>query len=159
MNFTGGYRMGYAMIRIKKDAIIIFSMGALYMVLEGLWRGWTNISMLVVGGLCGFLIGKLNEQTGLHRKMWEQCLIGMLIIIVVEFISGMVLNVYLQFGIWDYANIWGNVYGQICIPYAILWYLLVPFVIYVNDYLRFIFFEEEHPAVFWGNYKNLFLGR
>ncbi len=42
--------------------------GFLYMVLEGIWRGWTNISMLVVGGLCGFLIGKLNE----HPKFYDK---------------------------------------------------------------------------------------
>jgi uncharacterized membrane protein len=159
MDLTGGYKMGYAMKIIKKDAIIIFVMGALYMVLEGLWRGWTNISMLVVGGLCGFLIGKLNEQPDFYRKIWEQCLIGMLIVLVIEFISGMILNVFLQFGIWDYSNIWGNFYGQICIPYAILWFLLVPLVIYVDDYLRFRLFEEEEPQELLKNYKNLFLGR
>jgi hypothetical protein len=159
MDLTGGYKMGYAMKIIKKDAIIIFVMGALYMVLEGLWRGWTNISMLVVGGLCGFLIGKLNKQPDFYRKIWEQCLIGMLIVLVIEFISGMILNVFLQFGIWDYSNIWGNFYGQICIPYAILWFLLVPLVIYVDDYLRFRLFEEEEPQELLKNYKNLFLGR
>jgi len=150
--------MQYAIMKIKKDLLLIFIMGALYMVLEGLWRGWTNISMLVVGGLCGYIVGKLNEQRVFYR-MWEQCLLGTVIILLIEFISGMLLNVYLQLGIWDYSDIWGNLYGQICIPYAILWFLLVPFVIYVDDYLRFQLFAEEEPEEFMQNYKNLFLGR
>lgn len=147
------------MMKIRKDAIIIFGMGTLYMVLEGLWRGWTNISMLVVGGLCGFLIGELHKQSAFHRKIWEQCFIGMIIILALEFISGMLLNVYFKFGIWDYSNIWGNLYGQICIPYAILWFLLVPLIIYINDYLRFQLFKEERPQKLFQNYKKLFLGQ
>jgi uncharacterized membrane protein len=151
--------MGYAISRIKNDAIIILIMGALYMVLEGLWRGWTNISMLIIGGLCGLLIGKLNQQSTLYRKMWEQCLIGMIIIINFEFVSGMILNVYFKFGIWDYSGIWGNLYGQICIPYAVLWFLLVPSIIYLYDYLRFRLFSEIEPQDLLQNYKNLFTGR
>jgi len=150
--------MQYAIMKIKKDLLLIFIMGALYMVLEGLWRGWTNISMLVVGGLCGYIVGKLNEQTVFYR-MWEQCLIGTVVILLIEFISGMFLNVYLQLGIWDYSDIWANLYGQICIPYAILWFLLIPFVIYVDDYLRFRLFAEQEPEEFRQNYINLFLGR
>lgn len=150
--------MQYAIMKIKKDLLLIFIMGALYMVLEGLWRGWTNISMLVVGGLCGFIVGKLNEELAIYR-MWEQCLVGTISILLIEFISGMFLNVYLQLGIWDYSKIWGNLYGQICVPYAILWFLLIPFVIYVDDYLKFRLFGEEEPEGLLQNYKNLFSGR
>lgn len=131
-------------------------MGALYMVLEGLWRGWTNISMLAVGGLCSFLIGRLNEHPAFYnRKMWEQCLIGTVIILVIEFTSGMILNVWLGLHIWDYSNTWGNFYGQICLLYAFLWFLLVPTAIYVDDYLRYKLFGEEKPAGLSKNYKDL----
>lgn len=144
---------------MKKNIILIFIMGALYMVLEGLWRGWTNIAMLLVGGLCGLLIGKMNERCEEILTIWEKCLLGAAIILLIEFISGMILNVYLQLGIWNYSNIWGNLYGQICIPYAILWFLLVPFVIYVYNYLRYFLFQAEEPGMFWKSYINLFLGR
>ncbi len=142
--------------KIYKDVILIFVMGALYMVLEGFWRGWTNISMLVVGGLCGFFIGRLNEYpTFYNRKMWEQCIIGTIIVLVVEFTSGMILNVWLGLHIWDYSNTWGNLHGQICIPYAVLWFLLVPTVIYADDYLRFMLFGEEKPMGVLKNYNKL----
>jgi uncharacterized membrane protein len=128
------------------------------MVLEGLWRGWTNISMLVVGGLCAFLVGKLNEQPSFYnRKMWQQCLIGTMITLCIEFISGMILNVWLKLNIWDYNNTWGNIYGQICLPYAILWFLLIPFCIYVDDYSRYKLFQEEKPIGLLENYKNLIM--
>jgi len=147
-------------LRIYKDLVLIFIMGSLYMVLEGLWRGWTNISMLFVGGLCSFLVGKLNEHpTFYNRKMWEQCLIGTAITLFIEFISGLILNVWLRFNIWDYSNTWGNIYGQICLPYAFLWFILMPLCIYVDDWLRYKLFNEEKPVALKENYINLFLGK
>ncbi|OOM82509.1 hypothetical protein CLPUN_02110 [Clostridium puniceum] len=130
------------------------------MVLEGFWRGWTNISMLFVGGLCAFLVGKLNEHSTFYdRKMWQQCLIGTVITLFIEFISGLILNMWLSFNIWDYSNTWVNVYGQICLPYAFLWFILMPLCIYVDDWLRYKLFNEEKPLGVKENYINLFLGK
>ncbi|WP_058952890.1 putative ABC transporter permease [Clostridium tyrobutyricum] len=146
--------------KIYKDLILIATMGAIYMVLEGVWRGWTHISMLVVGGLAAFFIGRLNEYSKFYdKKMWQECLIGTVIILVLEFISGMVLNVWLKLGIWDYSNTWGNLYGQICIPYAVLWFLLVPLNVFVDDYLRYRLFGEKKPQGLLKNYIDLFTGR
>ena len=143
-----------------KDLILIFIMGALYMVLEGLWRGWTNISMLAVGGLCAFFIGRLNEFPMFYnQKMWEQCLLGTIITLIIEFASGMILNVWLGFHIWSYYGVWGNVCGQICLPYALLWFILMPLAIYADDYLRYRLFDEGKPIGILENYKNLLKGK
>ncbi|AZV56809.1 hypothetical protein [Clostridium sp. AWRP] len=145
--------------QIYKDLILIVTMGAIYMVLEGLWRGWTHISMLVVGGLSAFFIGRLNEHPQFYdKKMWQECLIGTIIALILEFTSGMILNVWLDLDIWDYSNEPFNLYGQICLPYAVLWFFLVPFAIYVDDYLRYKLFEEKKPAGLLKNYKDLFTG-
>ncbi|MFL0198382.1 putative ABC transporter permease [Clostridium sp. WILCCON 0269] len=145
--------------KVYKDIILIFIMGALYMVLEGMWRGWTHISMLVVGGISAFLIGRLNEHPAFYdRKMWQECIIGTAIILILEFTSGMVLNVWLKLNIWDYSDTWGNLYGQICIPYAILWFILVPFCVFVDDYLRYKLFGEKKPLELLQNYEDLFTG-
>ena len=134
-------------------------MGALYMVLEGLWRGWTHISMLVVGGLSAFLIGRLNERPKFYaRKMWQECVIGTFIVLVLEFVSGILLNIWLKLDVWNYSGSWGNLYGQICVPCALLWFTLMPLCIYVDDYLRYKLFEEERPAGLLKNYKDLFTG-
>lgn len=142
--------------KIYKDLLLIFVMGALYMVLEGLWRGWTHISMLVVGGLSAFLIGRLNQHPKFYdKKMWQECLIGTFIILVLEFTSGCILNLWLHLDIWDYSNEPFNVCGQICLPYAFLWFLLVPTAIYVDDYLRYKLFQEKKPIGILKNYKDL----
>ena len=128
------------------------------MVLEGLWRGWTHISMLVVGGLSAFFIGKLNDHLKFYdRKMWQECLMGTAIILILELVSGMILNVWLRLDIWDYSNEPFNVCGQICLPYVVMRFSLVPFAIYVDDYLRYRLFGEKKPVGLLKNYKNLIL--
>lgn len=142
--------------KIYKDLILIFVMGTLYMVLEGLWRGWTHISMLVVGGLSAFLIGRLNQHPKFYdKKMWQECLIGTIIILVLEFTSGCILNLWLHLDVWSYANVPFNLLGQICLPYTLLWFMLVPACIYADDYLRYKLFQEKKPAGLLKNYKDL----
>jgi hypothetical protein len=146
--------------QLYKDLILIFIMGALYMVLEGLWRGWTNISMLVVGGLCAFLIGRLNEHETFYKlKMWQQCFVGTLITLIIEFISGLILNVWLGFHIWDYSDMKYNLYGQISLVYAGLWFILMPLAIYTDDWLRHKLFKEEKPSNLFKYYKDLFTNK
>ena len=36
-------------------------LGAAYVALETLWRGYSHPSMFIVGGLCGVLVGALNQ--------------------------------------------------------------------------------------------------
>ena len=122
-------------------------MGIIYMGIELLWRQKTDISMLFVGGLCSYLVGKLNEQPRFYNKnMWKQCIIGTVIVLVIEFISGIILNVWLGLNIWDYSDMRWNLYGQICLSYTLLWFVLMPLCIYVDDWLRWKLFNEEKPS-------------
>ncbi|MDP4145133.1 MAG: hypothetical protein Q8936_11745 [Bacillota bacterium] len=149
-----------AVFTMKKLFTIWFIMGMMYFTLEGFFRGWTNISMLFVGGLCGMLIGELDEHSGYFSgSMWGQCILGTLIILIIEFVSGMILNVWLKLNVWDYSHMWGNLYGQICVPYAFIWFMLVPFAIYIDDYLRYKFFDRKKPEALIMHYRNLFLGK
>jgi uncharacterized membrane protein len=135
-------------------------MGVVYYRMEILYRGYSSYWMILVGGLCCFLIGRLNEHPKFYeRKMWEQCLTGTLITLFIEFISGMILNVWFGLHIWDYSNMWGNLYGQICIEYAGLWFLLMPLAIFVDDYLRYKLFNEKKPINIFKYYKDLFIGK
>jgi uncharacterized membrane protein len=143
-----------------KDIILVSIMGVLYMALEILWRGKTDISMMLVGGLCAFLTGRLNERPSFYEdKIWKQCLTGTVITLVIEFVSGIILNVWLNLNIWTYAGMFGNICGQICLPYAFLWFLLMPLCIYVDDYLRYRLFGEEKPDSILENYKKLIRGK
>jgi uncharacterized membrane protein len=141
---------------MKKLSILGFVMGMIYFTAEGFWRGWTNIAMLFVGGLCCVLIGLLDEFPKQYKlKIWQQCILGTLIILTIEFVSGVILNIWLKLHIWDYSNTWGNIKGQICVPYAILWFILTPFVIWLDDFLRWKMFGEEEPYHIKQIYKGI----
>ncbi len=115
--------------------------------------------MLVVGGLAAFLIGRLNEHPQFYdKKMWQECVIGTLIIVVLEFTSGLILNVWLGLDIWDYSTETFNLLGQVCLSYALLWFLLIPTCVYLDDYLRCKLFGEKKPVGLLKNYKDLFTG-
>ncbi|MFQ9801704.1 MAG: putative ABC transporter permease [Clostridia bacterium] len=38
--------------------------------------------------------------------------------------------------IWDYTGQPGNIMGQICLPYGVLWFAIMPFTIWLEDRLR-----------------------
>ncbi|NLW92809.1 MAG: hypothetical protein GXY34_14570 [Syntrophomonadaceae bacterium] len=141
---------------MKRLFILGFIMGMVYFTLEGFWRGWTNITMLFVGGLCGVIVGSLNEYPDyINLKVWQQTLVAWPLVLIVEFVSGLVLNVWLGLQIWDYTGTLGSLYGQVSLPYALLWLPLIPFGIWLDDWLRWKLFDEEEPPKLESIYRDL----
>lgn len=120
---------------LKKETIIFVIFGFLYICLELLYRGRTHISMFFVGGLCGVLIGLINDNTP-DMPLFYQCILGTTIVTLIEFISGCYLNIYLGLGVWDYSHVPFNFLGQVCLPFSIIWMFLSIPVIYLDDYLK-----------------------
>lgn len=120
---------------LKKETIIFLIFGFLYICIELLYRGHTHVSMFFVGGLCGILIGLINDNTP-DIPLFYQCILGTTIVTLIEFISGCYLNIYLGLGIWDYSHVPFNFLGQVCLPFSIIWMLLSIPVIYLDDYLK-----------------------
>lgn len=146
--------------QLLKDILLTLIMGYIYYRLEILWRGYSSLWMILVGGVCIYLVGKLNEHPiFFERKMWQQCLTGTLITLFIEFFSGMFFNMYLQKHIWDYSDMKFNLCGQICLEYALLWFTLMPLAIWLDDWLRYKLFEEEKPSNLFRYYMNLFTGK
>mgnify|MGYP002769604597 CR=1 FL=1 len=112
---------------------IIFSLS--YYLLEILWRGYSHWTMMILGGICGLLIGLINEITP-TMKVWQQMLLGSIIVTILEFIGGCILNIWLGLGIWNYSNMPFNILGQVCLVYTILWFLLSYVVIWLDDKIR-----------------------
>jgi uncharacterized membrane protein len=119
--------------------------GLLYYLIETLWRGYSHISMFIVGGICFVLIGLVNEYLSFQTPLWKQQLIATAIITSIEFIAGLILNIWLQLNIWDYSNLSFSLLGQISLKYSILWFLLSLLAIVLDDWLRWWLFDEEKP--------------
>ena len=120
----------------KNNNLLMFIIfGLCYLLIEIIWRGYTHWTMFIVGGLCGLLIGLINEK---NKKMplLKQCFISTIIVTVIEFISGCIINLYFNLNVWDYSTMPFNLLGQICLPYCLLWFLLSIAVIKLDDWIR-----------------------
>lgn len=119
--------------------------GTIYVGIELLWRGHSHISMFILGAICFVALGGLNEVIPWEMGLVWQALIGGTIITGLEFVTGVIVNIWLKLGVWDYSKLPLNIMGQICLIYYFLWVLLSVVAIILDDYLRYWFFGEEKP--------------
>lgn len=132
-----------------KRFILFVVGGAIYIVIEMLWRGYTHWAMFFVGGLCFLLVGEINEFIPWEMAFWKQMIIGGAIITGVELVSGIILNLVLKWNVWDYSKMPLNFLGQICLPFTLAWIGLSAVAIVLDDYLRYLWFDEEYPHYTW----------
>lgn len=117
--------------------------GIAYYMVEMLYRGYSSWTMIIVGGLVFMLIGNINEHLSWKTLLWKQCGIATIIVLIVEFISGCIINLYFNMNIWDYSDLPYNLYGQICLYYSIIWYFLSIIAIILDDLLRWLLYKEK----------------
>lgn len=130
---------------VIKMVVLLLIGGTTYFSIEMLWRGHSHWTMALVGGVCFILIGAINEYLPWELGMIQQAFIGASIVTAVELIAGLILNVWLKLGIWDYSNMPFNLWGQICLPFFFAWVALSVIAIVIDDYLRYWLFNEEKP--------------
>ena len=105
-------------MHLRKNLTLFLLGGTGYVGLEMLWRGWSHISMFFAGGTCFLLLGGLEKAN--PRLPWPlRALVGAGVITMVEFLCGLLFN--RSYTVWDYRNLPGNLCGQICLPYFLLW--------------------------------------
>ncbi len=132
--------------RTLKYILLFFIGGYSYCGVELLFRGFSHISMLIAGGICFILIGLLNDVFPHKISIISQMVISSLIITTVEFIVGMIVNVWLDLNVWDYSNLPYNFKGQICLLYTNIWFFLSLAAILLDDYLKYFLLGEEKPS-------------
>ena len=118
--------------------------GAIYCLIEILFRDRTHWSMYILGGLCFVVIGLLNEY---FKKMplVSQMLISSIVITVLEFFTGCIVNLWLEMEVWDYSNQPYNLCGQICLLFTNLWFMLSLLGIFLDDWIRHKLFHKKMP--------------
>lgn len=130
---------------MRKAAVLALVGGLCYGGVELLWRGYTHWTMMVLGGALFLVLGGLNEWLSWDMPLSRQALLGAVVVTAAEFLAGLVLNVWLGLGIWDYSGMWGSVLGQICPAYSALWVVLSAVAIVLDDWLRYRLWGEERP--------------
>ena len=135
----------------KLKPLVLFTVGgSIYYLIEFVYKtfisgGILHWSMFLLGGLCFLIIGALNEKLPWEMSIIKQGLIGAIIVTVLEFVFGIILNTILKLNIWDYSHLPLNIMGQVCLPFAIAWFFLAIIAIMLDDYLRWKWFGEDKP--------------
>lgn len=135
----------------KIPYIILFAiMGVVYYGLEVMFRGYSHWSMFLLGGICGILIGLINE----HKFTWDaplykQILIGELIVIPLEFITGCIVNLWLGWNVWNYSNLPFNILGQVSLLFVFVFAPVILLAIVVDDYFRWVVMGGRKPSYKW----------
>lgn len=133
------------MKKIGKQIVLWGIGGMMYILLELLWRGYSHWTMFILGGICFVILGELNEVIPWEMPLWKQALIGTVVVTVLELATGYIVNIRLGWRIWDYGSQPGNLWGQICPLYTLLWIPVSITGIVLDDWLRYWIFKEEKP--------------
>ena len=129
----------------KKYFILGIIGGAIYVLLEMLWRGFSHWTMFLLGAVCFILIGLVNEVFEWDTPLLLQMLFGCAIITALEFVTGCIVNLWLGWEVWNYSQYKFNVLGQISLRSSVGWYFLSLVGIFLDDWLRYKLFGEEKP--------------
>lgn len=120
------------MPRAVEDFIVFLFGGVIYSLIEVSFRGFTHWSMTLTGGLC-LLIMFRRFTAKPNEPLVMKCLFGAITITLLEFAAGCIVNLWLGWGVWDYSGMMFNLFGQICLPFSVLWFFLsVPAVLICN---------------------------
>lgn len=119
--------------------------GATYYAVEVGFRGYSFLSMAFVGGLCFIICGLLNEKFTWTMPLISQMFISTFVITFLELISGIILNTWLNLGVWDYSNLPYNFMGQICLLFSVIWFFFSIVPIMLDDYIRYFILHEDKP--------------
>ena len=128
-----------------KYAFLWFVGGIIYIGMELAFRGRTHWTMFVLGGICFVILGLINQVIPWEMPLYQQVLIGDMIVTALEFITGCIVNKWLCWGIWDYGHLPGNIMGQICPLFCLIWLPVCLAGIVLDDWLRYWLFGEERP--------------
>lgn len=126
--------------------VILFVFGGMtYFFIEICYRGYSHWTMCLLGGLCFVSVGLINNILPWSMPLEIQCIIGGLLITVLEFITGLIVNIWLNWNVWDYSNLPFNISGQVCLYFSAAWSILSLLIILADDWIRYRFFNEKRP--------------
>lgn len=107
-----------------RNKLLLFCIGAAgYCGIEISTRGYSHWTMALTGGICFLGILAIAQQCA-QRPLWMQALLGSVLVTGAELAVGLVINIWLGWQVWSYADRAMNVWGQICPLYTFYWFWL-----------------------------------
>jgi len=120
--------------------------GALYYLIEILYRGYSHWSMFLLGGIAFLFCGVQGRAVRWQDSFFKQLIKCGIFITAAEFITGLIVNRWLGLGIWDYSDLPFNLMGQICPHFALAFMGLCVIGIPLSGYLLYWLTGELRPV-------------
>lgn len=138
--------------RIEESVVMFLTGGIIYFYFEILVRGYSHLSMFVLGGICFFLVGRLGNAVllgsgNLLLKLIKIMALSGVLITFLELLTGLLVNVVMGLKVWDYSQMKYNFMGQVCLLYSLIWSLLgLPCVYFYGIIKNFIMVDVAGNA-------------
>lgn len=125
--------------------------GTVYFLLEVIYKTATgnpdgiSWTMLLLAILLSVPLERFGTELPWEMPLILQAAVCTVAITVTELLAGLILNVWMGLGIWDYSHLPFNLWGQICLQFALIWWGLCLVFIPVFDWLRYAVAGGEKP--------------
>lgn len=119
--------------------------GTLYYSIELMFRGFSHWSMFLLGGICLLFFWLQGSKTEWSDPMWVQIIRCTIFVVSCEFITGIIVNKWLGWGVWDYSDEPFHLFGQICLPFAMIFSGFAVIGIILSGNLMHWLFGEKKP--------------
>ncbi len=119
--------------------------GSIYYTLEMIFRGFSHWSMFGLGGICFLFMYLQGKVTEWKDSIGIQVLRSTIFVICGEFITGIIVNKWLHWEVWDYSDQPLQLFGQICFPFAMLFSILCAFGIVFSGNIMHWTYGEKKP--------------
>lgn len=133
------------MKRLSEYLFLFVTGGTAYYGFEIVFRGFSHWTMFLLGGICLIFCAQQGIWTRWREPLWKQ--VGWCIIFVTacEFITGIIVNKFLGWNVWDYTGLPFQIMGQICLPFIIIFSGLCAVGILLSGYVLCYIYGEERP--------------
>lgn len=128
------------------EVLFIWALGGtIYYTIEMVTRGFSHWSMFVVGGLALCFCTFQGQAMKWTEPLWIQVIRSVVFVTSLEFITGIIVNKWLHLEVWDYSDQPFQVWGQICVPFMILFSGLIVIGILLGGTLTYWIYGERKP--------------
>lgn len=131
---------------IIRYCLLFLVYGSIYFLIECAFkRSVTDIRMFILGAILAICIGLINNIFTYETNFILQCIVGSIIITLLEAIMGYQWNIVENRDIWNYSNMLFNaINGQICLEFSLFaWIPLSGMCIVFDDILRYYVFKQD----------------
>lgn len=108
-----------------------------------LWRGHTHWTMLLLGGVCFYLIYLIASR--MKDRLWKKLIMCAFVVSSLEFAVGCLINLRFGWNVWDYSDMPLNLFGQICPTFSLMWLLLSLPCVYISRGIYVYVFKPNLP--------------